>query len=336
MIRQTVIVLLLLFSTNLFAHNKLVLAHRGASGYLPEHTLAAKAMAHAMGAHYLEQDVVLTRDDVPIVLHDIYLDTLTDVADRFPDRAREDGRYYAIDFTFDEIKQLVATERFSVRDGKQSYPERFPMTHYSYQLHSLEEEIRFIQGLNASTGRQSHVFPELKQTKFHEREGKDIDRIVFELLHKYQLGVSADDQTMIHSFEPATLRRFREEFGWNGRLELAFGTGVAADGSDFEYLATSDGLRELSRYIDSVWAPAGRMFSWNAAGELQVSRFVDDAKSHGLSVFGGVIVRENLPGNFASLDEWHRALFETAGVDGVVTDFPDLTGQWLQENYQEK
>ena len=58
----------------------LVIAHRGASGYVPEHTLEAKAMAHAQGADYLEQDLVLTKDDVPVVLHDIYLDTVTDVA----------------------------------------------------------------------------------------------------------------------------------------------------------------------------------------------------------------------------------------------------------------
>ena len=70
---------------------KIVIAHRGASGYLPEHTLAAKSMAYAMGANYIEQDVVMTRDDVLIVLHDITLDRTTDVAEKFPDRSRGDG-----------------------------------------------------------------------------------------------------------------------------------------------------------------------------------------------------------------------------------------------------
>ena len=78
---------------------KVVIAHRGASGYLPEHTLQAKAMAFAMGADYIEQDVVMTSDDHLIVLHDITLDRTTDVAERFPERVRDDGRYYAIDFT---------------------------------------------------------------------------------------------------------------------------------------------------------------------------------------------------------------------------------------------
>ncbi|MDH5620361.1 MAG: glycerophosphodiester phosphodiesterase family protein, partial [Gammaproteobacteria bacterium] len=71
-----------------------VIAHRGASGHLPEHTLPAKALAYAMGADYLEQDIVATRDDRLIVVHDIHLDRVTDVAARFPGRARDDGRYY--------------------------------------------------------------------------------------------------------------------------------------------------------------------------------------------------------------------------------------------------
>ena len=94
--------------------DKIVIAHRGASGYLPEHTLPAKAMAYAMNADYLEQDVVMTKDDVVIVLHDHYLDRVTDVATRFPNKARDDSRFYAIDFTLDEIRSLQFTEEFKI------------------------------------------------------------------------------------------------------------------------------------------------------------------------------------------------------------------------------
>ena len=82
----------------------IVIAHRGASAYLPEHTLEAKALAHAMGAHFIEQDVVLTGDGVPIVLHDTQLQSTTDVERRFPERAREDGGFYAVDFSLAEIR----------------------------------------------------------------------------------------------------------------------------------------------------------------------------------------------------------------------------------------
>jgi len=78
---------------------KIVIAHRGASGYLPEHTLEAKALAYGLSTDYLEQDLVMTKDDQLIVLHDHYLDRVTDAAEKFPRRARADGRWYAIDFT---------------------------------------------------------------------------------------------------------------------------------------------------------------------------------------------------------------------------------------------
>src|SRR5512136_2030826 len=104
-----------------------VIAHRGASGYLPEHTLEAKVLAHAMGANFLEQDVVLTTDDVPIVMHDIQLETISDVAQRFPDRKRANGHYYALDFTLAEIKQLHANERINPKTGRAAYPNRFPL-----------------------------------------------------------------------------------------------------------------------------------------------------------------------------------------------------------------
>ena len=104
----------------------IVIAHRGACAYLPEHTLAAKAMAHAMGADYIEQDVVLSRDGVPLVLHDIQLDCTTDVAARFPERARENGRYYAADFSLEEIRRLQLHERTPTGSNRQIYPGRFP------------------------------------------------------------------------------------------------------------------------------------------------------------------------------------------------------------------
>ena len=126
---------------------KLVIAHRGASAYLPEHTPAAKAVAFAMGADYVEQDVVLTRDGVPVVLHDIHIDTVTDVARRFPERRRADGRYYAIDFTLAELRRLAASERFDPRTGNAVFAGRFPVGKSSFQVPTLEEELQLVQGL---------------------------------------------------------------------------------------------------------------------------------------------------------------------------------------------
>ena len=93
---------------------KLVIAHRGASGYIPEHTMESKSMAYAMGADYIEQDIVLTKDNVPIVIHDIFLDEVTNVSEIFPKRSREDGRFYLIDFSLEEIMKLSVNERIDL------------------------------------------------------------------------------------------------------------------------------------------------------------------------------------------------------------------------------
>lgn len=95
--KRLLFVLICLASTApVFASELSVLTHRGASGYLPDHSIAARALAYAKGSNYLEQDVVLAKDDVPVVLHDIHLDTLADVVQRFPQRGRADGRYCAM------------------------------------------------------------------------------------------------------------------------------------------------------------------------------------------------------------------------------------------------
>jgi glycerophosphoryl diester phosphodiesterase len=163
----------------------LVIAHRGASGYLPEHTLAAKAYAHALGADFLEQDLVLTKDDVPVVLHDIYLDTVTDVAMRFPERKRADGRFYALDLTLVELKQLRVTERFNAKTGAPVFAARFPAGQAEFRVSTLEEELQLIQGLNRSTGRSVGIYPEIKQPQWHRVQGHDIRKMLRPLLARY-------------------------------------------------------------------------------------------------------------------------------------------------------
>ena len=100
-------ILSLLFLVVACSHQpKTVIAHRGASGYLPEHTLESAAMAHSFGVDFVEPDVVITKDDKAVLLHNIHLDQTTDVAKKFPKRKRKDGRYYVVDFTLKEIKSL--------------------------------------------------------------------------------------------------------------------------------------------------------------------------------------------------------------------------------------
>ena len=144
-LKNCLVLLGILSSTVLFAaHNgKIVIAHRGASGYLPEHTLESKALAFAQQADYLEQDLAMSKDGRLIVIHDHFLDGLTDVAKKFPNRKRTDGRYYVIDFTWAELQTLEMTENFTTKDGIQEavYPNRFPLWKSDFKLHTFEDEI---------------------------------------------------------------------------------------------------------------------------------------------------------------------------------------------------
>ena len=123
--------ILIVYISNIsFAQKEIiVVAHRGASGYLPEHSMEAKVLAHAMGTDYIEQDVVMTKDDYLVVLHDHYLDRVTNVAEVYPDRKRKEGRYYVIDFTLKEIQNLKMTEGFRIKEGNKvaNFPQRFPI-----------------------------------------------------------------------------------------------------------------------------------------------------------------------------------------------------------------
>src|SRR5690606_33405226 len=165
----------------------IVIAHRGASGYLPEHTLAAKAVAHAMGADFIEQDVVSSRDGVPIVLHDIHLDATTDVALRFPARARDAGRFYALDFALREIGELrghVRTHGGRDRQGQAVYPGRFPAGTALFGVPTLAEEIALLGGLDHSTGRRTGLYLALKAPNWHRRQGLELTSAVVEVLRE--------------------------------------------------------------------------------------------------------------------------------------------------------
>src|SRR5690606_4780770 len=118
-----------------------VIAHRGASGYLPEHTLEAKALAYGFGVDFLEQDVVATRDRELVVLHDLHLDDVTDVAQRFSGRARADGRHYVVDFTLAELRTLNVVERRRPGTREPLYAGRFAADTPRFRIATLDEEL---------------------------------------------------------------------------------------------------------------------------------------------------------------------------------------------------
>ncbi len=302
----------------------LIIAHRGASGYLPEHTLAAKALAYGQGADFLEQDVVLSKDGVPVIFHDTHIDTTTDVAKKFPGRQRADGRFYALDFTVAELKQINLTERFNPKTGKAAFPKRFPVGVGSFQVVTLEEEIQFIQALNRSTGRNVGLYPELKAPAWHRKEGRDLSATVLPLLRKY--GYDAKDSACyLQCFEYAEIKRLRGELGWSGKLIMLLGgKGKGPGETDFTYLQTDAGLAELAQLVDGIGPPISSYVAGKTPAERQVTDLAARARKAGLKSHPYTLRADELPKCVTSVDELLSALFTEAKVDGLFTDFPDL------------
>lgn len=202
---------LIFLGLNLFASDKLIIAHRGASAYLPEHTLESKVLAFAQGVPYIEQDVVLSKDDRLVVIHDLYLDKTSDVAQKFPDRKRKDGHYYVIDFTLDELKSLKMSEGFKgENDSVNAYPKRFPTKKADFTINTLEEEIELIQGLNKTLNKNVGIYVETKRPWFHKQEGKDISKLTLEVLKKYGY-TDKDSKVYFQSFDYPDLVRVKKE-----------------------------------------------------------------------------------------------------------------------------
>ncbi|TGD75875.1 glycerophosphodiester phosphodiesterase [Mangrovimicrobium sediminis] len=312
----------------------IVIAHRGASAYLPEHTLEAKALAHAMGADYLEQDVVLSRDGVPVILHDIHLESTSDVATRFPDRAREDGRYYALDFSLEELRELRLHER-SRRDDdglqRAVYPGRFPLGQGEFRLPTLREEIELIDGLNHSRGQRRGLYIELKSPNWHTAQGYEIAVAVLDVLRATGYD-QRSEQVFLQCFDDATLIRLRRELHTPLPLIQLIGENDWGEDSavDYDWLRSEAGLAHIAGYADGIgpWIPQVVALRDN---QLAPTGLAAAARARGLLVHPYTLRADDLPDGVDSVDELHRALFEAAGVDGLFSDFPDLTRRFIDE-----
>ncbi len=339
-----------LFAAGPAAAGKIVIAHRGASGYLPEHSLPGKAAAHAMGADYIEQDLVMTRDNRIIVLHDLYLERVTDVVDVFPDRRRTDGHYYAIDFDLAEIKRLRLTEAFK-REGDARVaisPGRFPPGRSIFRISTLEEELELIQGMNHSTGRMTGIYTEIKTPWFHRQEGKDLSRAALAVLKRYGYA-QRQDPVYLQCFDPHELQRLRTELlpamGMDLKLVQLIAetrwqvTMVVEDGRavpyDYEWMKRPEAMAKIAAYADGI----GPWFNMlvhpeSAPGKLEVSGLVEAAHAAGLEVHPYTFRRDpgQVPAYAADFEDLLDIFFFRVGVDGVFTDFPDQAVQFLRKH----
>lgn len=306
-----------------------IIAHRGASAYLPEHTLQAKAMAYAMHANYLEQDVVATRDDELVVLHDIHVDRVTDVTERYPDRVRADGRYYVRDFDLDELRSLNVTERLD-SNGQAVFPGRFPARTGRFRIHTFAEELTLVAGLNQATGKTTGVYPEIKRPHWHRQEGFDISAAVLQVLaeHGYE---NADDPIFLQCFDAGELLRVRNEFDCRMRLVQLIGENSWAETeTDYDYLKSESGLAELAKTVDAIGPWVNQLYTVDpVAGKPASTGLTESAHESGLLVHPFTFRADDLPPGFRCFEDMVHFFTGDLGVDGLFTDFPDRVYRYL-------
>jgi glycerophosphoryl diester phosphodiesterase len=300
-----------------------IIAHRGASGYLPEHTLPAKALAYTMGADYLEQDVVATRDDELVVLHDIHLDRVTDVATRFGRRARPDGRYYVRDFTLNEIRHLTVHERTNA-DGTPVYPDRCNPDDEVFRVHTFVEELTFIAELQANEGRPIGIYPEIKRPAWHRDDGVDITPLILDVLRDFGYE-SHGDPVYVQCFDDQELIRVRDTCNCELKLIQLIGEnewGEAA--TDYDLLRSTDGLKQLAANVDGIGPWINHLYLQHSDGRIEDSGLVARAHAKGLAVHPFTFRDDDLPPGFKSFAELMRFAVDELSIDGLFTDFPDL------------
>ncbi len=309
----------------------LIIAHRGASGDRPEHTLAAYELAIDQGADYIEPDLVVTKDLVLVSRHETELSGTTDVASReeFEDRRREktigDRRvagWFAEDFTLAELRTLRARERVpSARPANVAFNDL-------YQIPTFDEVIKLVRAKQAETGRTIGLYPELKiPTWLLQEEGIDTVDLLATQLRNTNLD-GADDPIFVQIFEVGPLQRLDKLI--DTRLVLL----VAPEGGPFDEpdmrwadIITPTGLAEVAEYADGIGPWLGHVLD---PATMDPTTLVTDAQVAGLKVHPWTLRKENgfLPaalqneGGPAADGKW-RMFWGKAiatGADGFFTD----------------
>ncbi len=333
----------------------LVIAHRGASGYLPDHTLEAYALAIEQGADYIEPDLVATQDGYLIARHEPNLIATTNVAghSEFADRKRkanvdgvEEEGFFASDFTLTEIRTLGAVQQFAERD--QSLNGRF-------KVPTFEEVVALAKRKSQEERRTIGLYPETKHPTYHRQLGLALeDRLIAAL--KAARWHRRDAPVFIQSFERSSLRYLREHIQVK-LVQLVTASDVSADGTlefslphgrpydwrvsdparTFGDLITPQGLAEIKTYAEGVglWKPllissatqASGVAAHNEANRtlLPSSQVIDDAHRAGLLVHAWTFRNEQhrLAADYRGNPINEYLKFYQLGVDGVFSDFSD-------------
>jgi glycerophosphoryl diester phosphodiesterase len=286
-----------------------VIAHRGASGYAIEHTEAAKCMAHAQDADYIEQDVVLTKDLVFIVSHDITMDATTDVAMVYPDRRRADGKFYFLDFTAQELKNVSMKPR-SMHVGDKDW--HGPGVACGQRILQLDQEVRMLRALDQATSRRTGLYIELKSPSFHRKEtGQPMGKLLLAKLQELDVSTGPVD-CLLQCFEAEELIELKT----SGTCPYALVQLLSLRNADID-------LSNVAKYAVGVGPALGMLAKSSADGPFSTG-FAERAKAAGLLVHPYTVRQGDQPTWSRSLDETHRFLIKDLRIDAFFTDYPDL------------
>ncbi|MEU4398818.1 glycerophosphodiester phosphodiesterase [Micromonospora orduensis] len=319
----------------------IVIGHRGASGYRPEHTLEAYRLAIRMGADYIEPDLVSTSDGVLVARHENEISGTTDVSMHQEFAARKatktiDGvavtGWFTEDFTLAELKTLRAKERLpQVRVANTAFDGRF-------EVPTLQEVIDLARTEGRARGRTIGIYPETKHPTYFTSIGLPLEEPLLAVLRRNKLD-RKNSPVFIQSFETANLRRL-SQLTEVKLVQLLDATGrpydftAAGDTRSYQDLATAAGLKWIAGYADGIGANKNLIVPRDAAGKLLApTNVVRDAHRERLLVHSWTFRAENqfLPVDFRiGTDPNARGditaeyeLFLGLGLDGVFSDHPD-------------
>ncbi len=316
------------------AAQPIIIAHRGASGERPEHTLASYALAIEQGADYIEPDLVLTKDGVLVARHENEISETTDIAEKPEFAGRKttktiDGQkftgWFTEDFTLAELKTLRAKERLPLlRKANTAFDGQ-------YEIPTFAEILELVQAEEKKRGRRIGVYPETKHPGYFASIGLPHEEPLLKTLAQYGMN-TADSPVFIQSFEVGNLQALRPRTPLP-LIQLLDEKGAPSDRPDWPYaaMASADGLKKVAAYANGIGPNKAMVIPRDALGRLgKPTALVADAHAAGLKVHVWTFRRENYflplgaksgvnPAAQGDLSAEIKA-FIAAGVDGIFTD----------------
>ncbi|OHV49090.1 glycerophosphodiester phosphodiesterase [Pseudofrankia sp. BMG5.36] len=321
----------------------LVIGHRGASGYRPEHTLASYELAARLGADFVEPDLVVTKDGHLVCRHEPEIGGTTNVADHPEFAARKvtktlDGvaltGWFTEDFTLAELKTLRAKERIpDVRQHNTLYNGRF-------EIPTLMEVLDLRKRLSAELGRQIGVYPETKHPTYFQKAGLALEKRLLDTLVRYGLN-DKNAPVFVQSFETKNLGQLRKLGLKTRAVQLLSAAGApfdlvdAGDPRTYADLITPAGLKTIATYANGIGPDKNQIIPRDAGGNLATpTTLVADAHKAGLVLHPYTFRAENsfLPADYrvgTVASDYGRAIdeqvtFLKTGIDGLFTDNTDV------------